>query len=199
MNDPSEYSNVGENFVLDEKERQTRLSNETIEHIESREAVAEEATELFDLQTTQPATAEQPEPTEPETQPTGEEKTEEKGFFDLSGVGQGLSYFGQPIGETNEQVKERLSAPGQGIIDTVTNAVNKILPDNLQIPTATKYEDQVAQVTRDISGPVVWWCIPPMTARSGVRDFSLYHRANISGGADWTMFQNNPARTGTFE
>jgi hypothetical protein len=36
MKDPSEYSNLGEDFVLDEQERQTQLSNEQIEEIQQR-------------------------------------------------------------------------------------------------------------------------------------------------------------------
>ena len=160
MNDPTQYGNVGEAFVMDEEERQRTLSNEQIEAIDQRTETAQEQIQAVQQETTQPATAEQPEPTEPETQPTGEEKTEEKGFFDLSGVGQGLSYFGQPIGETNTQVQERLSAPGQGILDygaEFLNAAGKLIMRDLeipQIPTATKYEDQVADLTRSISSVV---------------------------------------------
>ncbi len=160
MNDPTQYGNVGEAFVMDEEERQRTLSNEQIEAIDQRANAAQEQSETVQQESMQPATAEQTEPTEPETQPTGEKKTEEQGFFDLSGVGQGLTYFGQPIGETNTQVKERLSAPGQGLIDFGTqfiNAAGKLIMRDLdipQIPTATKYEDQVADLTRSISSVV---------------------------------------------
>ncbi len=160
MNDPTQYGNVGEAFVMDEEERQRTLSNEQIEAIDQRANAAQEQSETVQQEFMQPATAEQTEPTEPETQPTGEKKTEEQGFFDLSGVGQGLTYFGQPIGETNTQVKERLSAPGQGLIDFGTqfiNAAGKLIMRDLdipQIPTATKYEDQVADLTRSISSVV---------------------------------------------
>ena len=152
MNDPAAYANLGEDYVLDEKERERELSNEQIEEIQARLATQEEQ-QAEPVEQVQPATAVQPAPMQPEPQPTGEDTQEEGGYFE--GLGQRLSYFGQPLDETNTQVRERLSAPGQGIIDTVTNAVNKILPDNLQIPTATKYEDQVAQVTRDISAVVL--------------------------------------------
>ena len=147
MNDPAVNAHLGEDYVLDQKERERELSNEQIEEIQARLAAQEEQ-QVEAVEQVQPATAVQPAPVQPAPQPTGED-TQEPGFL------QGLSYFGQPLGETNEQVKQRLSAPGQGIIDTVTNAVNKILPNNLQIPTATKYEDQVAQVTRDISAVVL--------------------------------------------
>ena len=150
MNDPLDYSNVGEDFVMDEEERSRRLSNEQIEEINLRQAAAQEQNEAIQQESIQPATAVQPEPQKMEPQPTGEEPKKEEGFL------QGLSYFGQPLGETNEQVKQRLSAPGQGFIDFVTEAINSRLPDNFQIPKATKYEDSVAQATRNISS---WNCL----------------------------------------
>ena len=153
MKDPSEYSNLGEDFVLDEQERQTQLSNEQIEEIQQRlEAPQEEPTAL-EQQVTQAATAAQPAPVETESQPTGEQPQQEPTkLFDFSG----FSYFGQPIGETGQQVQERLSAPGQGIIDTAIDGVNFLLQKTgLQIPKATKYEDEVAQATRTISSVVL--------------------------------------------
>ena len=150
MKDPSEYSNLGEDFVLDEQERQTQLSNEQIEEIRQRlEAPQEEPTAL-EQQVTQAATAAQPAPVETESQPTGEQEKPEPQLF------QGLTYFGQPIGETGQQVQERLSAPGQGIIDTAIDGINFLLQKTgLQIPKATKYEDEVAQATRTISSVVL--------------------------------------------
>ena len=153
MKDPSEYSNLGEDFVLDEQERQTQLSNEQIEEIQQRlEAPQEEPTAL-EQQLTQAATAAQPAPVETESQPTGEQPEKEPAkLFDFSG----FSYFGQPIGETGKQVQERLSAPGQGIIDTAVDGINFLLQKTgLQIPKATKYEDEVAQATRTISSVVL--------------------------------------------
>ena len=119
MNDPAANANLGEDYVLDEKERERELSNEQIQEIEQRLAAQEEQ-QVEAVEQVQPATAAQPAPMQPEPQPTGED-TQEPGFL------QGLSYFGQPLGETNQQVKERLSAPGQGIIDTATNALNMLL------------------------------------------------------------------------
>jgi hypothetical protein len=150
MKDPSEYSNLGEDFVLDEQERQAQLSNEQIEEIQQRFEAPQTALEQ---QVAQAATAVQPEPVETEPQPTGEkpEKPPTK-LFDFSG----FTYFGQPIGETGQQVKERLSAPGQGIIDTTIDGINFLLQKTgLQIPKATKYEDEVAQATRTISSVVL--------------------------------------------
>ena len=116
------------------------------------EAPQEEPTAL-EQQVTQAATAAQPAPVETESQPTGEQPQQEPTkLFDFSG----FSYFGQPIGETGQQVQERLSAPGQGIIDTAIDGVNFLLQKTgLQIPKATKYEDEVAQATRTISSVVL--------------------------------------------
>ena len=157
MNDPLDYSNVGADFVMDEEERSRRLTNEQIEEIDQRAAAAQEQNEAIQQESTQPATAEKTQPQETKPQPTGED-TKEEGYFE--GLGQRLSYFGQPLDETNTQVKERLSAPGQGIIDFGAEALNaaaKYLMRGLevpQIPTATKYEDEVATAARTISSVV---------------------------------------------
>ena len=102
--------------------------------------------------TTSPAAAEATKEEAQATETSPKEK-EEKGFWDLSGFGQGLTYMGQPIGETNEQVKERLSAPGQGIIDFGVELINKI--PGVNIPKVGKYEDDLAQATRQISSVVL--------------------------------------------
>ena len=159
MNDPLDYSNVGEDFVMDEEERSRRLTNEQIEEINQRVAAAQEQNENVPQESIQSATAEQSQPQETQPQSTDEKKKDE-GFWDLSGVGQDLTYFGQPIEETNQQVKERLSAPGQGLIDfgiEALNATTKFLMRGLdvpKIPTATEYEDQVARAARSISSVV---------------------------------------------
>ena len=155
MKDPSEYSNLGEDFVLDEQERQTQLSNEQIEEIQQRLEAPQEEPSMLEQQVTQAATAVQPEPVETESQPTGEQEESKPGLF------QGLSYFGQPLGETGQQVQERMSAPGQGLIDFGVDALNQglsVIMRGLEIPKipkATKYEDGVAQATRTISSVVM--------------------------------------------
>ena len=157
MNDPLDYSNVGADLVMDEEERSRRLSNEQIEEINQR-AAAQEQEKPIQEESIKPATAEKTQPQETKPQPTGEDTKEEKGYFE--GLGQRLSYFGQPLDETNTQVKERLSAPGQGLIDFGVVAINKaasVLMRGLeipQIPTATKYEDEVATAARTISSVV---------------------------------------------
>ena len=136
MNDPLDYSNVGEDFVMDEEERSRRLTNEQIEEINQRVAAAQEQNENVPQESIQSATAEQSQPQETQPQSTDEKKKDE-GFWDLSGVGQDLTYFGQPIEETNQQVKERLSAPGQGLIDfgiEALNATTKFLMRGLDVP-----------------------------------------------------------------
>ena len=155
MNDPSEYSNLGEDFVLDEQERQTQLSNEQIEEIQQRLEAPQEEPTMLEQEAAQAATAVQPEPVETESQPTGEQEESKPGLF------QGLSYFGQPLGETGQQVQERMSAPGQGLIDFGVDTLNTALSTIMRgleipkIPKATKYEDGVAQATRTISSVVM--------------------------------------------
>ena len=81
MKDPSEYSNLSEDFILDEQELDRKLSNEQI--FRDSETLEPEEPEEDPEQTT---TVDQSEPEEPESQPTGEQKKETKLF-------QGLSYF----------------------------------------------------------------------------------------------------------
>ena len=110
---------------------------------------------MLEQEAAQAATAVQPEPVETESQPTGEQEESKPGLF------QGLSYFGQPLGETGQQVQERMSAPGQGLIDFGVDTLNTALSTIMRgleipkIPKATKYEDGVAQATRTISSVVM--------------------------------------------
>jgi len=69
------------------------------------------------------------------------------------GEGQGdPGYLGQPLEEALPQVKERLSALGQGIFDTGIEFLNKIPGVNIRKPT--EYEDEIAQSVRQISAVV---------------------------------------------
>tara|TARA_Y100000361_G_scaffold143065_1_gene149713 strand:+ start:7284 stop:11288 length:4005 start_codon:yes stop_codon:yes gene_type:complete len=156
MKDPSEYTDLGEDFVLDEQERQTQLSNEQIQEIEQRLEAPQEELTVPEQQAAQAAMAAQAElQVETEPQPTGEQPQQKPGLF------QGLTYFGQPIGETSQQVQERMSAPGQGLVDFGVDALNSALGlimrdlEIPKIPKATKYEDGVAQATRTISSVVM--------------------------------------------
>jgi hypothetical protein len=145
MKDPSEYSNLSEDFILDEQELDRKLSNEQI--LEIQQSLEPEEPEEEDPEQT--ATADQSEPEEPESKPTGEQKKE-------SGLFQGLHYFGTPLGQHYTGMAERMSAPGMGIIDTAVDGINTLLRfSGLQIPKATKYEDEVAQATRTISSVVL--------------------------------------------
>ena len=67
----------------------------------------------------------------------------------------GVSYLGQPLGELRQQVIDRTTAPGVGVVDFATDLANKFLPKSAQIPKVTKYEDTVAQVVRQISSVVI--------------------------------------------
>ena len=156
MNDPLDYSNLGDDFVMNEEERSRRLSNEQIEEIRQRSQAAQERPTTVQNQSNKPATAGESQPKETQPQPTGEKQEKEP-----AKLFQGLSYFGQPLGETNQQVKERLSAPGQGLIDFGIDAINKVTSLMMrglevpQIPKSTKYEDEVAETTRTISSVVL--------------------------------------------
>jgi len=77
-----------------------------------------------------------------------------KEFRDLYKEGETGAYFGQDLGEFNRQVRERTSAIGQGLFDFATYAINTVLPGSAQIPEVSKYEDNVAQATRQISSVV---------------------------------------------
>jgi len=67
------------------------------------------------------------------------------------GEGQG-NILGQDIGEYAQQVKERTSAVGQGLLDFGVDLLN-IIP-GVNIPKATKFEDEVAESVRSISAVV---------------------------------------------
>ena len=62
MKDSTEYSDLGEDFVLDEQERQTQLSNEQIQEIEQRLEAPQEVVTMPEQQAAQAATAVQTEP-----------------------------------------------------------------------------------------------------------------------------------------
>jgi hypothetical protein len=65
------------------------------------------------------------------------------------------AYFGQGLGELSTQVTARLAAPGVGVTDFATDAINTILPKSAQIPKTTKYEDGAAQFVREVSSVVL--------------------------------------------
>ena len=146
----SAFNSLGEDYVLDEKERQTQLSNEQLEEIEQRLAEPQEADPMLPEQTAQLATAGQTPPQQTQPQPTGGDS---KTYYEQP---TGFTYLGQPIGQASEQVQQRLSAPGQGLIDFAADGLNKLLQNaSLTVPKATKYEDEVATATRQISSVVL--------------------------------------------
>lgn len=62
MKDPSEYTDLGEDFVLDEQERQTQLSNEQIQEIQQRLEAPQEELTVPEQQAAQAAMAAQATP-----------------------------------------------------------------------------------------------------------------------------------------
>ena len=78
--------------------------------------------------------------------------------------------------ETNEQVKQRLSAPGQGIFDFGVDLINMI--PGVNIPKAGKYEDGLAQATRQISSVV----LPTMAGTGVIRAAGVAGHARVGAG-----------------
>ena len=78
MNDPLDYSNVGDDFVLDEEEQSRRLTNEQIEEINQRTAAAQEQNEAIQRESIEPAKAGKSQPQGTQPQPKGGDKKETK-------------------------------------------------------------------------------------------------------------------------
>ena len=98
------------------------------------------------------------------------QENKRKGAF-IYGGGQGpLEFYGM-----GGQFQERMSAPGQGLIDTATDFVNLI--PGLKLPKATKYEDNLANGVRQISGLIL-----PMMFLQGqlIKYGSQIHKAGVA-------------------
>ena len=144
MKDPTEYSNIGEEYVLDEQERQTRLSNDMIEHIEMREAEPQEEQMALEQDTAQAATAVQPAPTQESPVPF----TDASPYKDAQG--------NIDLEQIRKEGAELDTAALVGLVDTATDFANFILPDFIpDIPKVSPYENKVAQTTRAISSVVL--------------------------------------------
>ncbi len=158
MNDPTQDPGLGADFVLDEQERQATLSNEQIEEIQQRLNAAQEQKLADTEQSMQPPTGGEPlQQQDPQPSLTSEEETDQ-------GIGQGLTYLGQPLGESTNQVRDRLTAVGTGLLDFGVETFNALTGVSAEqdaqyggtggIPKITKYEDNVAQTIREISSVV---------------------------------------------
>lgn len=154
MNDPLDYSNVGSEYVLDEQEADLQLTNEQIEEIQQRIASYEEEEQQLQQQETQSPTGGQTTPTIEQPAPTGEVPTEQQPPTEL--VGAPNTPYRTPEGNIDY---ERLEREGreldfkevQGLIDFPTDFANKLLSKTgLQIPKASKYENDLAQTVRSI-------------------------------------------------
>jgi len=139
MKDPSEYSNLGEDFVLDEQERQAELSDEQIKEIQQRLEAPQEETTALEQQATQAVTAAQPTPQVKTSAPSTEGP-----YRDAEG-NVNLEQIRKEGGELDTAVIT-------GLADFAADAVNIFLPDGIpQVPKATKYENKVASAVRSIS------------------------------------------------
>ena len=139
MKDPSEYSNLGEDFVLDEQERQTQLSNEQIQEIEQRLEAPQEVPTVQEQQAAQAAMAAQAEPQGETSAPSTEGPYKDaEGNIDLEQI--------------KKEGHELDTAVIAGIADFAADAINFFLPDGVpQVPKVTPYENKVASITRSIS------------------------------------------------
>ena len=87
------------------------------------------------------------------------------------------------IGDMNEQVKQRMSAPGQGYLDTVAfDLLDWVLPGDQQDWKPSKYEDEVAQATRQISAVVL-----PMLRGQGML---MRGGAALNARVGWSLGKN---------
>lgn len=139
MKDPSEYSNLGEDFVLDEQERQTQLSNEQIQEIEQRLAAPQEEVTVPEQQAAQAAMAAQATPQVGTPDPSTEGP-----YRDASG--------NIDLEQIRKEGAELDMAAVTGVADFAADAINFFLPDGIpQVPKATKYENKVAGFVRSVS------------------------------------------------
>jgi hypothetical protein len=143
MKDPSEYTDLGDDFVLTEQERQVQLSNEQIQEIQQRLEAPQEEPTVADQQAAQAAMAAQTEPQVETSAPSTEGPYRDaEGNVDLEQI--------------RKEGGELDAAFMTGLADTAADAINFILPDSLpQIPKATKYENNVASAVRTLSSIVV--------------------------------------------
>ena len=140
MKDPTEYSNLGEDFVLDEQERQTELSNEQIDEIKARLEAPQEEPTVQEQQATQAATAAVAEPQEETSAPSTEGPYKDaEGNIDLDQI--------------RKEGAELDMAAVQGVADFAADSLNFLLSPTgaPKIPKATKYENKVAGFVRSVS------------------------------------------------
>jgi hypothetical protein len=143
MKNPSEYSNLGEDFVLDEQERQTQLSDEQRLEIEQRLEASQEVPTPQEQQATQAVMAAKEAAQQEETSAPSTEGPyrDAEGNIDLEQI--------------RKEGGELDMAAVTGVADFAADAINFFLPDGIpQVPKATKYENKVAGIVRSISSVV---------------------------------------------
>ena len=79
----------------------------------------------------------------------------------------GLHYFGVPLGQNYDFMKDMLSAPGMGILDTGLGAVNWVLKETglPEIPEIPRFVHEEANTVRDLSSIV----FPTMRLAGGLK------------------------------
>tara|TARA_R100000005_G_scaffold70360_1_gene37998 strand:+ start:2668 stop:6672 length:4005 start_codon:yes stop_codon:yes gene_type:complete len=144
MKDPSEYSNLGEDFVLDEQERQTQLSNEQVQEIQQRLEAPQEELSVPEQNAAQAAMAAQAEPQGETSAPSTGGPVDTSPYKDAEG--------NIDLDQIRKEGQELDQAVLTGVADFAADAINFFLPDGMpQVPKVTPYENKVASITRSIS------------------------------------------------
>ena len=89
---------------------------------------------------------------------------------------QSPGYLGRDLGGLNTQVKETLSAPGSGVLDSVIGTYNLVTP-GVDVPQLPEFELQGAQLARDLSSII----LPGMGWARGLKAVGGVAKASSSG------------------
>lgn len=86
------------------------------------------------------------------------------------------------VSDMAAQVRERMSAPGQGLMDGAVDFIDWVLPGDQQDWKPSKYEDEVAQTTRQISAIV----LPQLAGQGALMQAGKAANAKVG----WSIGQN---------
>ena len=156
---PIDEMNENEYPDLEENRREgLEMLNRVEKNLADLNALEEEPTETTSSSSSEKQTEQPPEQKKPEEPDYSSDPNVEyidgKPFYTKEASRQALR---ENIAGADTRVRERMSAPGQGVLDTGLGAVNTVLRTLKipEIPKFSKYETQEAQVTRDISSVVL--------------------------------------------
>ena len=121
--------------------------------------------------------------------------TEQKPSGFIYGSGKPGATLTEDLSSWANKSFQRLSAPGQGVIDFFGSYLPSVIP-GINVPTAPKYDDKFAQGVRDISSYVLPSYLLTAAATAKLRALA----ASGKGGATLSAINANPLsrRTATF-